>query len=181
MIRPGNRLVALALSLALAPLSAMAATAVSPTAAPAQTAAPPPAPAPKLSMGQLKKLVEYAATHGKVVIADKNVTDTLGLTRGKQEIYSPALTVKERTGDLLHQMQPLPEGKGFLFGNIGPTTVQVFLADTNLVLLSAMTSVAGGPTAGMTGGKLNYPTPVNEAQPVYADELAYWALVADSL
>jgi hypothetical protein len=181
MIRPRNLLISLAVALVVAPMAAMAATADNP--APGQTTAPAPvaAPAPKLSVDQLKKLIEYAATHGKVVVADKGVTDTLGLTHGKQEIYSPSLTVRERTGDLLHQMQPLPEGKGILFGNIGPTTVEVFLADKNLVLISAMTSVAGGPTAGMTGGRLNYPTPVNEAQPAYADELAYWAMVADSL
>jgi hypothetical protein len=91
------------------------------------------------------------------------------------------LTVKERTGEILHQMQPLPKGMGYLFGKIGPTTVQVYWADKNLVLIAAMTSVAGGPTAGMTGGKLNYPTPVKEAEPDFRQELAYWAMVADSL
>ena len=177
MIRTGNRLVTLGLAILVTPIFAVAPTFVSPTTASAETATP----APKLSAAQLKKLDDYAATNGKVVTADKRVTDTLGLTKDKQEMYSPALTVKERTGEILHQMQPLPGGKGYLFGNIGPTTVQVYWADKNLVLIAAMTSVSGGPTAGMTGGKINYPTPVKDAEPDFRQELAYWAMVADSL
>ena len=177
MIRTGNRLVTLGLAILVTPIFAVAPTFVSPTTASAETATP----APKLSAAQLKKLDDYAVTNGKVVTADKRVTDTLGLTKDKQEMYSPALTVKERTGEILHQMQPLPEGKGYLFGNIGPTTVQVYWADKNLVLIAAMTSVSGGPTAGMTGGKINYPTPVKDAEPDFRQELAYWAMVADSL
>jgi len=177
MIRTGNRLVALAISIIVTQVSAIAPTFIIATPAAAQSAAS----APKLSEAQLEKLIDTMPIEGKIVTAEKRVTDTLGLTKNNETLTSRALTVKERAGVLFHQIQLLPGGKGYLFGNIGPTTVQVFWADKNLVLVAAMTSVKGGPTAGMTGGMMVYPTPVKEAAPDFSNELAYWATVADAL
>jgi len=177
MIRTGHRLATLALLAVVTPIAAIAPALVIPTTAAAESVAA----APKLSEAQLKKILDTIPAKGTAVTADKRVTDTLGLTKNSNSIAARALTVKERFGDLIHQMQPLPGGKGYLFGNIGPTITEVFWADKNLVLVAAMTSVRGGPAAGMTGGMIFYPTTVQDAQPNFSKELAYWATVAGAL
>jgi hypothetical protein len=182
MFKTNNRRVAFVLaimfSVAAVQLSAITPTFLGPTPAAAQ----PAAAAPKLSEDQLKKLIAVMATQGTFVTADKRMTNALGLTKNNTEaIESRALTVKERDGGLIHQFQPLPEGKGYLLGNLGLTTIEAFWADKDLALVAATTSVRGGPTTGMTAGVMVMPTPVKDAQPDFDKELAYWASVADAL
>jgi len=177
MIRTGHRLAILALLAVVTPIAAIAPALVIPTTAAAESAAA----APKLSEAQLKKILDAIPAKGTAVTADKRVTDTLGLTKNSDPIASRALTVKERTGSYVHQIQPLPGGKGYLIGNISPTTMEVYWADKNLALVAAVASIRGGPATGMAGGMMVYSTPLKEAQGDFNKELAYWATVADAL
>lgn len=139
------------------------------------------AAAPPLSQAQLKKIGDALADKGKVVLAAKTVTDALGLTKNDETISSPALTVKERDNGLIHQFQPLPQGAGYIVGNIGPTTMEVYWADKNLVLVAAISSVHNMLTNSLPNEALVAAVPVAQAQPDFANELAYWATVADAL
>jgi hypothetical protein len=177
MNRTGHRLAALTLLAVVTPIAAIAPALVVPTASAAESAAA----APKLSEAQLRKLIAVIPEKGTVVTANKRVTDTLGLTKDRDVIASRTLTVKERTGSYVHQIQPLPGGQGYLVGKISPTTMEVYWTDKNLVLVAAVASMRGGPATGMNGGMMVYSTPLKEAQDDFGKEVAYWATVADAL
>jgi hypothetical protein len=176
MAQTGSRLVAISIILLLflaAGAGLIAASAAEPVAVGAG--------APPLSPAQLKKLNDTVADKGKVVLAAKTVTDALGLTKDMETISAPALTVKERDNGLIHQFQPLPQGAGYIIGNIGPTTMEVYWADKDLTLHAAMTSVHNMLTNSLPNEALASTVPVEQAQPDFAKELAYWASVADAL
>jgi hypothetical protein len=134
-----------------------------------------------LSSAQLKKISDAVADKGRVVTAAKTVTDALGLTKNAELISSPALTVKERDNGLIHQFQPLPQGAGYIVGNIGPTTMEVYWADKNLTLIAAVTSVRSMLTNSLPNEALVAAVPPEQARPDFVKELAYWASVAGAL
>jgi hypothetical protein len=125
-----------------------------------------------LSDGQRDKIKGWIAQYGTDDSVNKMVTDILGLTRDNETISSRALAVRGSGSDNeIHQIDILPDGKGYLAVHLHQDHAEVYWADRNFALIFAVDGVRGGRPDAMS-----FP----EAQAGLASELEWWASFADT-
>jgi hypothetical protein len=118
------------------------------------------------------KIKGWIAQYGTDDSVNKMVTDILGLTRDKETISSRALAAKgSGTDNEIHQIDILPDGKGYLAVHLHQDRAEIYWADRNFALIFAVDGVRGGRPDAMS-----FP----EAQAGLADELDWWAKFADT-
>jgi hypothetical protein len=124
-----------------------------------------------LSADELDKIAGWIAEHGETIAANKMATDILGLTNNDQTISSRAIAVKEPESDIeIHQIGILDGGRGYLAEHFHQDQADVYWADKNLVLLSALTGTRAGKPAAMSFA---------QAEAGFSKELAWWVQFAD--
>jgi hypothetical protein len=121
-----------------------------------------------LSDAELKKIQGWIADNGNTVSVSKLATDILGLTANDEAISTRAFAVKESNSEI-HQIGIIPEGKGYLEDHLHDDKLDVYWADKDLVLISALTGVRGGRPEAVS---------FREAQAEFSKELAWWAKFA---
>jgi len=125
-----------------------------------------------LSDGQRDKIKGWIAQYGTDDSVNKMVTDILGLTRDNETISSRALAAKGSGSDNeIHQIDILPDGKGYLAVHLHEDHVEIYWADRNFALIFAVDGVRGGRPDAMS---------FLEAQVGLANELEWWARFADT-
>jgi hypothetical protein len=125
-----------------------------------------------LSETQLAKVKSWLVEHGGPDSISKIVTDILGLTQGNETVTSRALAVHGSDSPTdIHQIDILPSNKGYLEAHFHDGKAEIFWADLNFNLQSA---VEGARDA--RPGLMSFP----EAQAGLNDELAWWATFADT-
>ena len=123
-----------------------------------------------ISDAQLKKINEIIAVKGNEVTINKMISGLLGATKNDDPVSSRALAVNDNQSGI-HQIQPLPDGRGYIIGELHPNLAHVYWVNKDFVLVSALALMNGqSPTA----------MPIEEAQVGIGTELAYWASIADS-
>ena len=134
--------------------------------APASAAAERP-----LSEAQLKKINGWIADQGKDIAVSALITEILGLTKDDQTISARGYAALDpANGNEIHQIFILPEGKGYLADHFHQDKVEVYWADKDLVLLTALSGIRGAKPAVMF---------FQEAQVGFNSELTWWAKYAD--
>jgi hypothetical protein len=123
-----------------------------------------------ISDAQLKKINEIIAVKGNEVTINKMISGLLGATKNDDPVSSRALAVNDNQGGI-HQIQPLPDGRGYIVGELHPNMAHVYWVNKDFVLVSALALMNGQPPTAM---------PIEEAQVGLGTELAYWASIADS-
>jgi len=151
----------------IAAVLALSAIALTPGAlAPASAAAERP-----LSEAQLKKINGWIADQGKDIAVSALITEILGLTKDDQTISARGYAALDpANGNEIHQIFILPEGKGYLADHFHQDKVEVYWADKDLVLLTALSGIRGAKPAVMF---------FQEAQVGFNQELIWWAKFAD--
>jgi hypothetical protein len=125
-----------------------------------------------LSDVQRDKIKGWIAQYGSDDSINKMVTDILGLTRDNETISSRALAVKGSGKDNeIHQIDILPDGKGYLAVHIHQEHAEIYWADRDFALIFAVDGVRGGRPDAMS-----FP----EAQAGLSNELEWWATFADA-
>lgn len=155
------------MEVAVVAVLALSAVALSPGAlAPASAAAERP-----LSEAQLKKINGWIADQGKDIAVSALITEILGLTKDDQTISARGYAALDpANGNEIHQIFILPEGKGYLADHFHQDKVEVYWADKDLVLLTALSGIRGAKPAIMF---------FQEAQVAFNQELIWWAKYAD--
>ena len=151
----------------IAAVLALSAVALSPGAlAPVSAAAERP-----LSEAQLKKINGWIADQGKDIAVSALITEILGLTKDDQTISARGYAALDpANGNEIHQIFILPEGKGYLADHFHQDKVEVYWADKDLVLLTALSGIRGAKPEVMF---------FQEAQAAFNQELIWWAKYAD--
>jgi hypothetical protein len=151
----------------IAAVLALSAVALSPGAlAPVSAAAER-----SLSEAQLKKINGWIADQGKDIAVSALITEILGLTKDDQTISARGYAALDpANGNEIHQIFILPEGKGYLADHFHQDKVEVYWADKDLVLLTALSGIRGAKPEVMF---------FQEAQAAFNQELIWWAKYAD--
>ena len=124
-----------------------------------------------LSEVQLKKINGWIADQGKDIAVSAVITEILGLTKNDQTISARGYAALDAAnGNEIHQIFILPEGKGYLADHFHQDKVEVYWADKNLVLLTALSGVRGARPEIMF---------FQDAQAAFNNELTWWAKFAD--
>jgi hypothetical protein len=145
----------------------LSATALAPGAAVRTSAAAERA----LSDAQLKKINGWIADQGKDIAVSAVITEILGLTKNDQTISARGYAALDAAnGNEIHQIFILPEGKGYLADHFHQDKVEVYWADKDLVLLTALSGVRGARPEVMF---------FQDAQAAFNNELTWWAKFAD--
>jgi hypothetical protein len=125
-----------------------------------------------LSDAQLDKLKGWIAQRGNDDSVNKIVTDILGLTRDQETISSRALAVRGSVTEIdIHQIDILPDGKGYLEVHFHDDKAEIYWADRDLNLVFAVDGVHGGRPDAMS---------LADAQVGLRDELEWWAKFIDT-
>jgi len=125
-----------------------------------------------LSAVERDKIKGWIAQYGTDDSVNKMVTDILGLTRDNETISSRALAVKASgNGNEIHQIDILPNGKGYLAAHFHQDHAEIYWADSTFGLVFAVDGVRGGRPDAMS-----FP----EAQAGLSNELEWWAGFADT-
>ena len=146
---------------------ALGAIALSPGAlVPASVAAERP-----LSDAQLKKINGWIADQGKDIAVSAIITEILGLTKNDQTMSARGYAALDTAnGNEIHQIFILPESKGYLADHFHQDKVEVYWADKDLVLRTALSGVRGAKPEIMF---------FQDAQAGFNNELTWWAKYAD--
>ena len=124
-----------------------------------------------LSDAQLKKIDGWIADQGKDIAVSAVITEILGLTKNDQTISARGYAAFDSAnGNQIHQIFILPEGKGYLADHFHQDKVEVYWADKDLVLLTALSGVRGARPEIMF---------FQDAQAAFNNELTWWAKFAD--
>jgi hypothetical protein len=124
-----------------------------------------------LSDAQLKKIDGWIADQGRDIAVSAVITEILGLTKNDQTISARGYAAFDATsGNEIHQIFILPEGKGYLADHFHQDKVEVYWADKGLVLLTALSGVRGARPEIMF---------FQDAQAAFNNELIWWAKFAD--
>jgi hypothetical protein len=124
-----------------------------------------------LSDAQLKKIDGWIADQGKDIAVSAIITEILGLTKNDQTISARGYAALDTAnGNEIHQIFILPEGKGYLADHFHQDKVEVYWADKDLVLLTALSGVRGARPEIMF---------FQDAQAGFNNELIWWAKFAD--
>jgi hypothetical protein len=125
-----------------------------------------------LSDFQRDKIKGWIAQYGTDDNINKMVTDILGLTRENETISSRALAAKGSGSDNeIHQIDILPDGKGYLAVHLHQDHAEIYWADRNFALIFAVDGVRGGRPDAMS-----FP----EAKAGLSNEMEWWAMFADT-
>lgn len=124
-----------------------------------------------LSDAQLKKIDGWIADQGKDIAVSAVITEILGLTKNDQTISARGYAAFDTAnGNEIHQIFILPEGKGYLADHFHQDKVEVYWADKDLVLVTALSGVRGARPEVMF---------FQDAQASFNNELTWWAKFAD--
>jgi hypothetical protein len=124
-----------------------------------------------LSDAQLKKIDGWIADQGKDIAVSALITEILGLTKNDQTISARGYAALDTAnGNEIHQIFILPQGKGYLADHFHQDKVEVYWADKDLVLLTALSGVRGARPEIMF---------FQDAQAAFNSELTWWAKFAD--
>jgi hypothetical protein len=124
-----------------------------------------------LSDAQLRKIDGWIADQGRDIAISAVITEILGLTKNDQTISARGYAALDAAnGNEIHQIFILPEGKGYLADHFHQDKVEVYWADKDLVLLTALSGVRGTRPAVMF---------FQDAQAGFNNELTWWAKFAD--
>jgi hypothetical protein len=125
-----------------------------------------------LSDAQLKKINGRIAEKGRTVEVSKILTDILGLTQNNETMTSRAFATRDsENADEIHVIFILPAEKGYLEERFHQDRIEVYWADKNLVLISALTGIRGGRPAIMS---------FQEAKAGFDHDLKWWAKYAET-
>jgi hypothetical protein len=124
-----------------------------------------------LSEAQLKKINGWIADQGKDIAVSALITEILGLTKNDEIISARGYAALDTAnGNEIHQIFILPEGKGYLADHFHQDKVEVYWADKDLVLLTALSGIRGAKPEVML---------FQDAQAAFNNELTWWAKYAD--
>jgi hypothetical protein len=124
-----------------------------------------------LSEAQLKKINGWIADQGRDIAISAVITEILGLTKDDQTMSARGYAALDpENGNEIHQIFILPEGKGYLADHFHQDKVEVYWADKDLVLLTALSGIRGAKPEIMF---------FQEAQAGFNSELTWWAKYAD--
>ena len=97
-----------------------------------------------LSGAQLKKINGWIADQGKDIAVSAVITEILGLTKNDETISARGYAaLGSENGNEIHQIFILPEGKGYLADHFHQDKVEVYWADKDLALLTALSGIRG--------------------------------------
>jgi hypothetical protein len=124
-----------------------------------------------LSDAKLKKINGWIVDQGKDIAVSAIITEILGLTKNDQTISARGYAAFDAAnGNEIHQIFILPEGKGYLADRFHQDKVEVYWADKDLVLLTALAGIRGAKPEIMF---------FQDAQAGFNTELTWWAKYAD--
>jgi hypothetical protein len=124
-----------------------------------------------LSEAQFKKINGWITDQGRDIAVSAVITEILGLTKNEETISARGYAaLAPENGNEIHQIFILPEGKGYLADHFHQDKVEVYWADKDLVLLTALSGVRGAKPEIMF---------FQEAQAGFNSELTWWAKYAD--
>jgi hypothetical protein len=124
-----------------------------------------------LSDAQLKKINGWIADQGRDIAVSAVITEILGLTKNEQTMTARGYAALDAAnGNEIHQIFILPEAKGYLADHFHQDKVEVYWADKDLVLLTALSGVRGARPEIMF---------FQGAQADFNNELTWWAKYAD--
>jgi hypothetical protein len=124
-----------------------------------------------LSDAQLKKINGWIADQGRDIAVSAVITEILGLTKNEETMSARGYAALDaENGNEIHQIFVLPEGKGYLADHFHQDKVEVYWADKDLVLLTALSGVRGAKPEIMF---------FQDAQAGFNNELSWWAKYAD--
>jgi hypothetical protein len=124
-----------------------------------------------LSEAQLKKINGWIADQGREIAVSAVITEILGLTKDDQTMSARGYAALDpENGNEIHQIFILPEGKGYLADHFHQDKVEVYWADKDLVLLTALSGIRGAKP------EIMY---FQDAQAGFNSELTWWAKYAD--
>src|SRR5580704_3026890 len=124
-----------------------------------------------LSAAQLKKINGWIADQGKDIAVSAIITEILGLTKNDQTISAHGYAALDTAnGNEIHQIFILPEGKGYLADHFHQDKVEVYWADKDLVLLTALSGIRGAKPEIMF---------FQDAQAGFNSELTWWGRYVD--
>jgi hypothetical protein len=124
-----------------------------------------------LSDAQLKKIDGWIADQGRDIAISAVITEILGLTKNDQTISARGYAALDTAnGNEIHQIFILPEGKGYLADHFHQDKVEVYWADKDLVLVTALSGIRGARPEIMF---------FQDAQAAFNNELTWWAKYAD--
>ena len=124
-----------------------------------------------LSEAQLKKINGWIADQGKDIAVSAIITEILGLTKNDQTMSARGYAALDTAnGNEIHQIFILPEGKGYLADHFHQDKVEVYWADKDLVLQTALSGIRGAKPEIMF---------FQDAQAGFNNELTWWAKYAD--
>jgi hypothetical protein len=124
-----------------------------------------------LSDAQLKKINGWIADQGRDIAVSAVITEILGLTKNDQTMSARGYAALDTAnGNEIHQIFILPAGKGYLADHFHQDKVEVYWADKDLVLLTALSGVRGVRPEVMF---------FQDAQAAFNNELTWWAKYAD--
>jgi hypothetical protein len=130
------------------------------------------ATAAPLSEAQLAKVKGWIGEHGGLDSVSKIVTDILGLTQGNETIVSRALAVHDPDSQTdIHQIDVLPNGKGYLEAHFHDGKAEIYWADLNFNLQFAVEGARDSRP-----DLMSFP----EAESGLRRELAWWAKFAET-
>jgi hypothetical protein len=125
-----------------------------------------------LSDAQLKKINGWITEKGRTIEVSEIITDILGLTQNNETMTSRAFATRDsENADEIHVIFILPVGKGYLEERFHQDKIEIYWADKNLVLISALTGIRGGQPAIMS---------FQEAKAGYDHDLKWWAKYAET-
>jgi hypothetical protein len=124
-----------------------------------------------LSDAKLKKIDGWIADQGKDIAVSALITEILGLTKNDETISARGYAALDAAnGNEIHQIFILPQAKGYLADHFHQDKVEVYWADKDLVLLTALSGVRGARPEVMF---------FQDAQAAFNNELTWWAKFAD--
>jgi hypothetical protein len=124
-----------------------------------------------LSEAQLKKINGWIADQGRDIAVSAVITEILGLTKNEETMSARGYAALDaENGNEIHQIFVLPEGKGYLADHFHQDKVEVYWADKDLVLLTALSGIRGAKPEIMF---------FQEAQAGFNNELNWWGKYAD--
>jgi hypothetical protein len=124
-----------------------------------------------LSDAQLKKINGWIADQGRDIAVSALITEILGLTKNDETISARGYAALDTAnGNEIHQIFILPEGKGYLADHFHQDKVEVYWADKDLVLLTALSGIRGARPEIMF---------FQDARAGFNSELSWWAKYAD--
>jgi hypothetical protein len=130
-----------------------------------------PAAGRPLSDAQLSKIDGWIADQGRDIAISPVITEILGLTKNDETLTVRGYAALDKdAGNEIHQIFVLPARQGYLAVRFHQDKVEVYWADKDLVLITALAGVRGGKPAIMLFA---------EAQAGFNSELTWWAHLAD--